>query len=119
MLNGAIYMYKLCGIPNCNTVKKAMNHLDSAKISYEFINFKKQVPTKKNITDWKKAFGDWPANKKGPTFRKIKEDFEAADASGKKEILIENTSAIKRPILLKNDVAIHFGYDEEFYNTVK
>lgn len=112
-------MYKLCGIPNCNTVKKARVHLESSGIDYEFMNFKKEPPLKKDIVAWKKAFGDWPANKKGPTFRKIKEDFEAADSNQKKEILITNSSAIKRPILEKDGVAIHFGYDEDFYNSLK
>ncbi len=112
-------MYKLCGIPNCNTVKKARVHLDSFGIEYEFMNFKKESPLKKDIVNWKKAFGDWPANKRGPTFRKIKEEFEAADSNTKKEILINNSSAIKRPILEKDGIAIHFGYDEEFYNSLK
>ena len=34
-------MYKLYGIPNCDTVKKARNFLEENDISYEFINFKK------------------------------------------------------------------------------
>lgn len=112
-------MYKLCGIPNCNTVKKAIDHLKSSGIDFEFVNFKKQPPTKSDITAWKKEFGQWPANTKGPTFRKIKDDFESADATGKKELLISNSSAIKRPILEKNGVAIHFGYDSDFYDSLK
>lgn len=112
-------MYKIFGIPNCNTVKKALTHLDKNKIEYEFINFKKTPPTKTQIKAWKKDFGDWPANKKGPTFRKIKEEFETADANGKTQLLVDNSSAIKRPILMDNSKAIHFGYDEEFYNSVK
>ncbi len=111
-------MYKVYGIPNCNTVKKALTHLDKNKIPYEFINFKKSAPTKTQIKSWKKDFGDWPANKKGPTFKKIKENFETADANGKTQLLIDNSSAIKRPILVKDQNAIYFGYNEEFYNTV-
>ncbi|MBD64512.1 MAG: arsenate reductase [Halobacteriovoraceae bacterium] len=112
-------MYKIYGIPNCNTVKKALNHLDSSKKEYEFINFKKTPPTKTQLKLWKDAFGDWPVNKKGPTYRKIKEEFEAANAAEKYKILIETTSAIKRPILMKNDKVITFGYDEDAYKKVK
>lgn len=118
MLNGANDMYKLCGIPNCNTVKKAMAILESKNIDYEFMNFKKETPSKKDITDWKVAYGDWPVNKNGPTFRKIKEEFENADTITKKDILILNSSAIKRPILLKNGKAICFGFNEEFYSSL-
>ena len=112
-------MYTIYGIPNCNTVKKALTHLDKQKISYEFINFKKVPPTQSLLKDWKVAYDDWPVNKKGPTFRKIKEQFERANASEKYKILIENSSAIKRPILVKNTKPICFGYDEDFYNKLK
>ena len=109
-------MYKLYGIPNCNTVKKAKDHLENSGLDYELINFKKVPPTAKLIKEWKKAFGDWPVNKRGPTFRKIKEAYEEADSAGKIQLLIENSSAIKRPILvLENDI-LCFGYEEETYN---
>ena len=112
-------MYKIYGIPNCNTVKKALTHLDKNKISYEFINFKKEAPTKKLLQEWKTAFGDWPVNKKGPTYRKIKDEFEAASAAQKYKILIETTSAIKRPILTKAGKVKCFGYDEDSYSKIK
>lgn len=112
-------MYKIYGIPNCNTVKKALNHLEEAGLEYEFINFKKQAPTQTLLKEWKAAFGDWPVNKKGPTYRKIKEEFEAANAAAKYKILTETTSAIKRPILVKKDKVLCFGYDEEKYSQLK
>jgi Spx/MgsR family transcriptional regulator len=112
-------MYKIYGIPNCNTVKKALNHLNDSGLEYEFINFKKSAPKQKDLKAWKAAFGDWPVNKRGPTYRKIKEEFEAASAAEKYKILTETTSAIKRPILTKNDDIICFGYDEDQYSKLK
>ena len=84
-----------------------------------FINFKKTAPTKEQIELWKEAFGDWPVNKKGPTYRKIKDDFESLPPSKKIKLLIETTSAIKRPILMKANTVKHFGYDEDFYDSIK
>ena len=112
-------MYKIYGIPNCNTVKKALNSLEQSGKEFEFINFKKQPPTKDQILHWKEAFGDWPANRKGPTFRKIKDEFESATPAKKSTILIDNSSAIKRPILMKGSKVIAFGFDEETYATIK
>ena len=112
-------MYTLYGISNCNTVKKAINHLDGQNVAYEFVNFKKCPPKKIDIKRWKEAFGDWPVNKRGPTFRKIKDNFERANSTTKYTILMENTSAIKRPILMKDDNVIAFGYDEEVYSKLK
>ena len=109
-------MYKIYGIPNCDTVKKALSHLNESSIQYEFVNFKKTPPTKTQLQQWKKSFGDWPVNKRGPTYRKIKEEFEAANDAGKKEILAQTTSAIKRPILEKDGVTICFGYCKEDYD---
>ena len=112
-------MYRVYGIPNCNTVKKALTHLDEVGAKYEFINFKKQAPTKVELKIWKEAFGDWPVNKKGPTYRKIKDEFEAAAAADKYKILMETTSAIKRPIVMKKDKVIIFGFNEESYQKIK
>lgn len=104
-------MIKVYGIKNCNTVKKTLDYLDDNQLSYEFIDFKKQIPSKAELTRWKKAFGDWPVNTKGPTYRKIKAEFGPANAAKKYEILMKETSAIKRPILEKSGSVHHFGHD--------
>lgn len=112
-------MFTIFGIPNCNTVKKALTQLEQNGHKFEFISFKKSPPTKKQLQEWKRAFGDWPVNKRGPTYRKIKEAFEAGDAAQKYQLLIENSSAIKRPIIMKGDKVLAFGHDEEVYNNLK
>ena len=90
---------KIYGIKNCDTVKKALAYLKEKQADFEFIDFKKVPPTKEDLKRWDAAFGELPVNKRGPTFRKIKEEFEAATKAGQISLLIENSSAIKRPIL--------------------
>lgn len=107
--------FKMYGIPNCDTVKKAQKALEKKKISYEFLDFKKSPPTADDLKRWEKAFGELPANKKGPTFRKIKDEFDAATPKQQLDLLIENTSAIKRPILEAGSKVVCFGYDEDLY----
>ena len=107
--------YKMFGIPNCDTVKKARVALEKKKIAYEFVDFKKTPPTVDDLKRWEKVFGALPVNKKGPTFRKIKEEFEAASAKQQLELLLENTSAIKRPILESGSKVLCFGFDEDVY----
>lgn len=107
--------YKMYGIPNCDTVKKARQALEKKKIDYDFIDFKKTAPTVADLQRWEKAFGELPANKKGPTFRKIKEEYEAATPKQQIALLLENTSAIKRPILENGSKIVCFGYDEDIY----
>lgn len=111
-------MYKLFGIPNCDTVKKARTFLDKKGISYEFIDFKKAPPENSDLKRWEEKFGGLPVNIKGPTYRKNKDVFEPLTSAQKLKFLAENTSMIKRPILEKNGKVIAFGFDEENYKTL-
>ncbi len=106
-------MLRVYGIKNCDTVKKTLKFLDQEKTDYDFIDFKKQVPTKEEILNWKKVFGDWPVNKRGRTFKSVAEDFEAASDSEKIKIIQEKTSTIRRPITTDGK-SFCFGHDEAF-----
>lgn len=108
-------MYQLYGIPNCNTVKKARDFMKEKGLEYEFINFKKQAPKKIELKRWKAFFNDWPVNTKGLTFRKYKEDFLTASPEKKWNIMIENSSMIKRPILENNGKVLAMGFKESHY----
>lgn len=106
-------MYQVYGIKNCSTVKKALDQLTQKDISYQFIDFKKSPPTKDLISTWKKDFGDWPVNKKGRTYQQMKEEFENGTDSEKFQLLIEKSSMIKRPIVMKKDKVLCFGLDQQ------
>lgn len=106
------------GIPNCNTVKKALDWLKANQISYEFHDFKKKGVTAAQLTDWFNTFG-WEKviNKNGLTFKKLSKEEQANINSADAAItyLMENTSAIKRPIVMQNGKAILLGFNEEAY----
>ena len=88
-------------------------YLDEQNVQYEFIDFKKHTPTLDDLKRWEMAFNGMPVNTKGPTYRKIKEAFENASLKEKYQLLQENTSAIKRPILeTSNQKVLCFGYSE-------
>lgn len=111
-------MYKLYGIPNCDTVKKARLWLEKKGISYQFHNFKKDDINPEKVKNWGEVF-DWTVllNKKGTTWKKLHPDEQAKINSSSKIIhfLKENTSAIKRPILEKDGKAICAGFSELEY----
>jgi arsenate reductase len=111
-------MYRLFGIPNCDTVKKARTYLDKKGLPVNFIDFKKSRPTKEDIKRWSAVFGGLPVNAKGATFKKHKDEFESLSEKDKVSFLIQNTSMIKRPILEKGDEVLAFGFDEESYKSV-
>lgn len=111
-------MIQMYGIPNCDTVKKARKFLEAKGVEYTFFNFKKEAPNKTMLKRWKSFFGELPANKRGPTFRKIKEEYESANAAGKEALLLENLSAIKRPILEKDGKVLAIGFKDEEYSSL-
>ncbi len=108
----------LYGIPNCNTVKKAQDWLKANQIDFEFHDFKKKGITAEKLTEWFDAFG-WEKviNRNGLTFKKLSKEEQAAINSPETAILylIQNTSAIKRPIVEQNDQPILLGFVEENY----
>lgn len=117
---GSVFMkYKMFGIPNCDTVKKARMAVEKCKLDYEFVDFKKQPPTIEDIERWEKFYGQLPVNKKGPTFRKIKEAFEGGNRAAQIKLILANPSAIKRPILEDKGKVVAIGFDLEVYGSLK
>jgi arsenate reductase len=111
-------MYKIFGIPNCDTVKKARTYLDKKKVPSEFIDFKKVKPSDDDIARWSESFGGLPVNTKGATYKKFKEEFEKLGPKAQIKFIQENTSMIKRPILEKNGKVLAFGFDEDQYQRI-
>ncbi|MBL7546140.1 MAG: arsenate reductase family protein [Bdellovibrionaceae bacterium] len=108
-------MYKMFGIPNCNTVKNARTYLEERKIQFEFVDLKKYKPTDADIKLWTEKFGGLPVNKSGLTYRKYKEAYEVLSPKEKVKFIQDNTSMIKRPILVKNSAILAFGFSEDSY----
>lgn len=106
------------GIPNCNTVKKALDWLKAHNIDFEFHDFKKKGITSDKLNDWCNTFG-WETvlNRKGLTWKKLskEEQSEINNQDLAVAYLIKNTSAIKRPIIEKNNIAVLISFDEENY----
>ena len=97
------------GIPNCDKVKKIINQLEESGFSYEFYNYKKSDPTEELILRWREHLNDWPINKRGTTYRKVKDLYEAADDSEKLNLIIQNSSMIKRPIIEHKNSVVSIG----------
>ncbi|WP_131538627.1 Spx/MgsR family RNA polymerase-binding regulatory protein [Pedobacter nototheniae] len=106
------------GIPNCNTVKKALDWLKANKIEFEFHDFKKKGITAEKLNTWCDIFG-WETvlNRKGLTWKKLTKEEQAKIDNQKLAIayLVDNTSAIKRPVVEKNGQAILISFDEANY----
>jgi Spx/MgsR family transcriptional regulator len=105
------------GIPNCDTVKKAMNWLHKNKILFEFHDYKKEGITSSKLKSWCK-FKNWEIifNKRSSTWKEVMASQEGIvnNQAEAIQIMTHHTSIIKRPILEMNDDII-VGFDEKEY----
>ena len=115
------------GIKSCSTMKKAFTKLDELGVSYNFHDYKKQGIDKDSVQRWVNELGiDKVLNKRGTTWRKLEDvQKQAADSDVDQaiDLLIENTSMIKRPIVEgeltdKNKNILLCGFDEAEFDKV-
>ena len=115
------------GIKSCSTMKKAFTKLNDLDVSYDFHDYKKQGIDKDTVQRWVNELGiEKMLNKRGTTWRKLDDSQkQAADANVDNaiDLLVENTSMIKRPIvegqLADKDQAILLcGFDEAEFDKV-
>ena len=111
-------MKTVYAIPNCYTVKKALDWLKANKIVFEFHDYKKKGITTTQLTAWSKAIG-WEAliNKKGATWRQLPKEVQEGITTQKAAIalMMEKTSIIRRPLIEENGKILALGFDETEY----
>ena len=94
-------MFKIYGIKNCSTMKKAMVWLDGQGIAYEFIDYKKAGVASACLPDWNRRVG-WQTllNTRGQTWRKLSEAERAhLDEAGALALMARYPTLIRRPVL--------------------
>ncbi len=94
-------MFVMYGIKNCDTIKKARKWLEENKVAYEFFDYKKEGVSAELADGFVEELG-WEAliNKRGTTWRNLPEDTKNnIDETVAKQLMMENPSIIKRPLL--------------------
>ena len=110
-------MITMFGIKNCDTIKKARKWLEVEGIEYQFHDYKKDGLSAKMLDSWVKDLG-WEAlvNKRGTTWRKLPDEVkESIDQASAIQIMIDNTSIIKRPLLIDGGERKLLGFKAEDY----
>lgn len=109
---------QLFGIPNCNTVKKARDWLTNNSVAYEFHDFKKNGVNQALIENWL-AQMPWEklVNRAGMTWRNLSDAEKTAvqDAPSALNLMLEKSSVIKRPVLVKDGKILSLGFTEAAY----
>lgn len=112
-------MFVMYGIKNCDTIKKARKWLEENNVAYEFYDYKKAGVSAELAEAFIKDLG-WESliNKRGTTWRALPEDVKNnIDESVAKQLMLENPSIIKRP-LLDTGVKKVLGFKAEDYQAL-
>jgi Spx/MgsR family transcriptional regulator len=111
----------LYGIANCDKVRKARAFLDEQGVGHVFHDYRKAGLDRALLERFVDAFG-WEAliNRKGTTWRRLPEaDRDAVtDKDSALALLLDNPSAIKRPILNAGDQWL-IGFEPASWSTLR
>ena len=112
-LNCSNAMLHVIGIKNCDTIRKTRKWLESNEVEYEFIDLKKEPLTLDEIHELEFKVGlDVLVNKRGTTYRNLGLKDKNLSNEEMIEVLEQNQSMIKRPVLVL-DEGVLVGFDEE------
>ena len=110
-------MLKVYGIKNCNKVRDTFKWLEENDIDYEFINLKKEPLSEGKLDEFVHKVGlDVLVNKRGTTYRNLGLKVKDIDEDELFDLLLENQTMIKRPVLELDD-AVLVGYDEDAFDS--
>lgn len=101
-------------------MKKAFTWLNNHGIEYTFFDYKKEVLLEDNFNYWlSKITLEQIVNKQGTTYKKLTDSQKVAiqNTDTAFEIIKENTSVIKRPLIEINN-KVHVGFNETTWNQI-
>lgn len=108
------------GIKNCDTMKKAFTWLNGQGVAYDFHDYKKAGVSRQSLAAWCAAAG-WEKvlNKAGTTFRKLPDETKVGlDQEKAIDLMVDQPSMIKRPILETADGTIEVGFKPDRYAAI-
>jgi arsenate reductase len=112
---------KLFGIKNCDMTQKARKFLDKNKVEYEIHDYKESGINAGTLKRWLKHIPlSTLLNSKSTTYRSFTEAQKAACKNEFEaiQLMIENTSVIKRPLLEYGRENFLVGFKEEEWKGV-
>lgn len=116
MIMETVHLY---GIPNCGSVKRAIEYFTLQQLPYLLHDFKVEPPTEELIRNWVAQDADHKIlNKHSTTWRELSEEDKANldDPQTIIDLLLKHPLLIKRPIVVQNRKVLAIGFDLEKFN---
>ena len=109
-------MLKIYGIPNCDTVQKAIKWLKAKEIEYEFHDYKKEPVNKKKIETWlKKVPIEKLMNKASTPYKELPADQKPTTPEEMIKLMLSQPTSIKRPVV-EFDKEVLVGFKKEEFS---
>ncbi|AKE52558.1 arsenate reductase [Kangiella geojedonensis] len=112
-------MVKIYGIPNCDTVRKAIKWLEAKDIEHEFIDYRKNGIERSTLESWDNAIG-WEKllNKRSTAWRPLDQSIkDNIDRDSAIDLMKDKVTLIKRPVLVKGS-DVHLSFKPEQYESI-
>ncbi len=105
----------LYGIPNCDSVKKALKFLREAGVDFEFVDFRQNPITPEKLCQWIDELGlETLVNKRSTTYRQLSDEQKGNITQA---LILKNPTLIKRPVL-ETGGQIMVGFSEAAYTAL-
>jgi len=111
-------MITLYGIPNCDTVKKARQWLESQSVEYASHDFRTDGVDENLFKGWFEQISSIELiNRRSTTWRQLSDEQRGLLESGEGvDLLVEFPTLIKRPVLERDGVILSMGFKEDQYS---
>lgn len=100
-------------------MKKARKWLEANSVEYSFHDYKKSGVPENNLKQWVKKVGwEMVLNRRGTTWRKLDDSIKNnIDEASAIKVMLENPSAIKRPVL-ESGKTLLVGFSEQDFSAL-
>lgn len=109
-------MITIYGIPNCDTVQKAIKWLNANKIEFRFHNYREHGIDKQTLEKWLQHFAiNKLVNTRSTTYKELS-DADKKCIDNKEDaiaVMMQYNSVIKRPVWDLGDGRYFLGWDEK------
>lgn len=115
-------MLTVYGIPNCDTVKKALTALKENQLPYTFHDYKKEGISREKLEVWlTQQPKETLINRAGTTWKQLSDEQKSAvqDNESAIALMMEKPSVIKRPVIEKEGKIVAVGWKPETLGSIQ
>ncbi|MEE4292717.1 MAG: Spx/MgsR family RNA polymerase-binding regulatory protein [Xanthomonadales bacterium] len=106
--NSTLHVY---GIRNCDTVRAALKWLDGRNLPHVFHDFRREALDERELRRWLASpHGEALVNRRSATWRKLDEAEKQRADSDPAQLLLEQPTLIKRPVITDGAEVLCVGF---------